>query len=238
MTPLQKSKITVDVKKNRLMITIPATAGIREAKQIYIDIRFGVADLKPGFDIITDFSQCTLAHLSAVPIMRQIMDYLVDKQPDNIIRIVGKTSLIFKQLLRFTNRFLGYKPVYVNSMEEAEAFLANSATHTGLCFIKHRQQVHYILNEEHGKGHLVELSVSECTVQDHSLPLSADTRISIVIPFHQEDDTLAPFTFTAQVIRAQDDLFSAQFLDLEKDQKARIYRYLAYEARQQVPLEN
>ncbi len=237
MTLLQKSKVTVDVKKNRLLIALPATADIKEAKQIYIDIRFGVADLKPGFDVITDFSQCTLAQLCAVPVMRQIMEYLVDKQPDDIIRIVGETSLVFKQLLRFTNRFLGYKPDYVNTMEEAEEYLANSAKHTGLCFIKHRQQVHYILNEEHGNGHLVELSVSECTVQGYSLPLFADKRISIIIPFHQEDNTLAPFTFTAQVIQAQDDLFSAQFLDLDEEQKSRIYQYLAYEARQQVPLD-
>jgi hypothetical protein len=236
MAVLPKSKVTADLKKNRLMIILSAIASKVEAERIFIDIRFCVADLKPGFDVITDFSQCTLAHLNAVKTMRQIMDYLVERQPDNIIRIVGETSLVFKQLLRFTNRFQSYKPIHVNTMEEAEAFLANSSRHSGLCFIRHRQQVRYTHNQEEGSGHLIELSTSECTVQGHSLPLSTDKQISIVIFLHQEDNTLASFTFTAQVIRVQDDLFSAQFLDLDKDQKSRIYNYLAYEARQETPL--
>lgn len=237
MADNQKAKVTADIKRNRLMITISSTASKKEAEKIYTDIRFCVADLKPGFDIITDFSHCTLAHLSAIPTMRKIMDYLITSQPENVIRVVGKTSLVFKQLLRFTNRFQSYKPLYVNTLEEAEEILANSTEHHGLCFLKHQQPVEYTLNQEKGKGHLVEISTSGCTVQGLTLPLATDKEISIVIPFHQEDHSLLSFTFSAKIVQSQEDMFMAQFLDLDDDQKTQIYKCLACEARQDIPPE-
>lgn len=237
MADNQRSKVTADIKRNRLTITISSTASKKEADKIYTDIRFCVADLKPGFDIITDFSHCTLAHLSAIPTMRKIMDYLVNSKPENVIRVVGKTSLVFKQLLRFTNRFQSYKPLYVNTLEEAEKILANSTRHNGLCFNKHRQLVDYKINQEEGKGHLIEISTSGCKVQGLTLPLSADKEISIVIPFHQEDHTPSSLTFSAKVVQAQDDLFMAHFLDIDDDQKAQLYKCLACEARQDIPPE-
>ncbi len=86
MASLQQSKVTADLKRNRLNITLPTTASQKEVEQIYTDIRFCIADLKPGFCVVTDYSNCTFAHLSAISPMRQIMDYLVSKQPGNIIR--------------------------------------------------------------------------------------------------------------------------------------------------------
>lgn len=50
----QGSKVSADLKRNRLIITVSATASQKEAKKIYTDIRFCVADLQPGFDVITD----------------------------------------------------------------------------------------------------------------------------------------------------------------------------------------
>lgn len=128
----QGSKVTADLKRNRLIITVSATASQKEAKKIYTDIRFCVADLQPGFDVITDFSGCTLAHLSAIATMRQIMEFLIAKQPGNIIRVVGKNSLVFKQLLQFINKFQSYKPIYVNTLEEADETLASMAQRDGL----------------------------------------------------------------------------------------------------------
>lgn len=128
----QGSKVTADLKRNRLLITVSATASQKEAKKIYTDIRFCVADLQPGFDVITDFSGCTLAHLSAIATMRQIMDYLVTKQPRNIIRVVKKSSVVFKQLLQFITQFQSYKPIYANTLEEAEEILTKLTQRNGL----------------------------------------------------------------------------------------------------------
>lgn len=228
----QRSKVTADLKRNRLNITISSTADKKEVQKIYTDIRFCVADLKPGFDIVTDYSHCTFAHLSAIPTMQQIMEYLTTHQPGNIIRVVGKTSLIFKQMLRFINKFQSYTPIYVNTYEEAEELLANLTKRNGLRFHIHGHQVEYTIDQKEGKGHLVDISISGCAVQGLTIPLAAEKVISIVIPIHHGDDLPSSFTFSAKVVRVQDDLLAAQFLDLDEKQKAQLYKWFAYEIRQ------
>ena len=51
-----KAKVKTDIKKNRIYITLPSTIVKKDLEKIYSDIRFGVADLKPGFDVITDLT--------------------------------------------------------------------------------------------------------------------------------------------------------------------------------------
>ena len=235
MADNQRSKVTADLKRNRLNITLSSSPDKREAEKVYTDIRFCVADLKPGFDVITDLSQCTIAHLNAILTMRQIMDYLVVKQAGNVVRGVGKTSLVFKQLIRLASRFQGYKPVYVATLGEAEEILTKSAKRNGLRFYINRQQVEYTINQEEGQGYLVDISTSGCSVQEATISLSADKEISIVIPFHRDDDTPYLFTSAAKVVWVRDDLFAAQFLDLEDGQKAQLYKCLTSEAQRDIP---
>lgn len=233
----QRSKVTADLKRNRLNITLSSSPDKRAVEKVYTDIRFCVADLKPGFAVITDLSQCTFASLNAILTMRQIMEYLITKQAGIIVRVVLKKSLIFKQLLRFTNRFQGYKPVYVTTLEEAEEILTDTGKHNGLRFDMHRQQIEYTLDLEEEKGHLVDISISGCTVQGSTISLSADKEISIAIPFHRDNETPLIFTTAAKVDWVQDDQFAAQFLNLDDDQKAQLYTCLASEAQRDIPQE-
>jgi hypothetical protein len=117
MAEKQRSKVTADLKRNRLYITLSCDPGKKVLEKIYTDVRFCVADLKPGFNVISDLSQCTLGHLNGIPTLRKIMSYLALNQPGEIVRITGKMSLIFKQLIRFTTRFQGYKPIYVTDQQ-------------------------------------------------------------------------------------------------------------------------
>lgn len=237
MAGIQRSKVTADLKRNRLNITISSTVDKREMQKIYTDIRFCVADLKPGFDIVTDYSHCTLAHLSVIPTMQQIMEYLTNHQPGNVIRVVGKTSLIFKQMLRFINKFQSYTPVYVSTYEKAEEHLANLTKRNGLRFHIHGHQVKYTIDQEEGKGDLVDISISGCAVQGQTIPLATEQVISIVIPIDHGDDLPLSFTSAAKVVRVQDDQFAAQFLDLDERQNAQLYKWFAYEVRQDTSTE-
>ncbi|MFH2123104.1 MAG: PilZ domain-containing protein [Pseudomonadota bacterium] len=228
----QKSKVTADLKRNRLNITIFSTASQKEAQKIYTDIRFCVADLKPGFDIITDYSHCTLAHLSAIPTMLQIMEYLTIHQPGNIIRVVGKTSLIFKQLLRFLNRFQSYKAIYANTLEEAEELLAKNTHSNGLRFYIHGHQVRYSVDQEEETGVLVDISIGGCAVQGATKSLAIDDKISMVIAINHGDDLPLSLPVTARIVRIENELFDAQFLDLQEEQKIQLQKWFAYEIRQ------
>lgn len=237
MTDIQGSKVRADIKRNRIYITIPFNVSKKELEKVYTDVRFCVADLKPGFDVVTDLTGCSVGHLNGIPILRKISDYLVTYKAGDIIRVVGKTSLIFKQLLRIASKFQGYKPFYVSTLEEAEEKLTGSIKRNGLRFRINSQHIKYTINKEEGEGYLLDISTSGCKVQKPTLPLSADKEISITIPFHQDHETPLSFTISAKVIRVQDDKVAFQFVDLDDDQKAQLYTCLANEARRDVSLE-
>lgn len=94
-----KAKIRTDIKKNRLYITLPTSANIKELENIYAEIRFGTADLQPGFDVITDLSYCSIGHLSAVPALWKITSYLTAHQVGQVVRVVGDMGVILKRVI-------------------------------------------------------------------------------------------------------------------------------------------
>ncbi len=235
MAEKQRSKVTADIKRNRLYITLSCDPSKKVLEKVYTDVRFCVADLKPGFDVITDLSQCTLGHLNGIPTLRKIMSYLALNQPGEIVRITGKMSLIFKQLIRFTTRFQGYKPIYVTTLEEAEDKLTNSFRRNGLRFHVCQRQIGYRINQEEGKGNLIDISVSGCAVQAPTIPVATAKEITLIIPLHQDQDVPATITIAAKVVRVQDNMFAAQFINLDDDQKGRLYKFFAYETQCDIP---
>ena len=115
-----------DLKNNRLYITIAGRLNKKELDGLYTDIRFCVADLQPGFAVINDLSQCTLAALSGLPTFKKITDHLIANEVGKIVRIVDERRIVFKQILNVSATMKGYTPIYVQSHEEAEEVLNNS----------------------------------------------------------------------------------------------------------------
>ncbi len=229
MASKQGSTVTADIKKNRLSITIACNISKKELEKIYTDVRFCVADLKPGFDVVTDLSQCTFGHLNGVPTLRKIMAYLTAKEPGEVVRIIGDTSLIFKQLLGFTSRFHSYKPIYVASLAEAEEKLAQSTRRQGLRFQLNQHEMEYTFDQEKGTGFLVDISISGCAIQEPTILPPMDGEVTLMLPLHQNPETMASFTLTAQTVRVEDDLFAVRFLEIDDAQKAQLYQCLAFE---------
>ena len=185
------SKVTADLKRNRLYITFSSTAKKKDLEKVYTDIRFCVADLKPGFDVITDLTQCTIGHLGGISTLRKIMAFLVVNKVDRVVRIAGKMSLVLKQLLGITAKFQGYQPIYVTTGEEAEETLSKSAHRDGLRFLINQRQIEYSTPKEEGKGDLVDISTSGCSVRKSTLAVPVDEEISMAIPLYQDHDTLS-----------------------------------------------
>ncbi len=104
-------KVKADISKNRLYFTISGQAVKKEMDKLYTDVRFCVADLRPGFDVISDLSECNIGHLSGVPTFRKIMNFLITKEVGDVVRIIKGKSLIFKQVLNLSSRICGYKPI-------------------------------------------------------------------------------------------------------------------------------
>jgi hypothetical protein len=229
MTGMFKAKVRTDIKKNRLCITLPTSINTKALEKIYSDIRFGVADLKPGFDVVTDLNHCSIGHLSAIPTLRKITAYLVANKVGRVVRIVGNMSLILKQLIALSSKFHGYKPVYVLTMEEAEEELRCPVKPDGIRFQLHNRQLDYQLNGEQYKGDILDISTSGCAVQGQSDHLQPDMELTMTFHLGSPDGSPPEFAFQARVVRVHKDMFATQFIDLDKDQKAQFYESLAYE---------
>lgn len=117
------AKVITDIKRNRLYIVFGRDVKKHDVDQIYTDIRFGVADLKPGFVVINDLSNATIGHLSGAPTFKRISDFLCTQHVGRVIRVVGGTSVLFRQISKLSDTISGYRPEYVTTIEEAEQLL-------------------------------------------------------------------------------------------------------------------
>jgi len=230
------SKVNADIKRNRLYITLSSNPSKDVLAKVYSDVRFCVADLSAGFDVITDLSQCSIGHLNGISVLRKIMNYLIAKQVGQVVRILGKKSLVFKQIVRFSSIFKDYSVCYVNTLEAAEDMLAKSARRGGIRFRLHGHQIEYGLNDKRGQGQVIDISLSGCAVQGATVPLAPAMQIFVSIKFDQgQDNPVMLFSITAKVVRAKDDTFAVQFLDLDDNQKKVLYKCLADKIRQENP---
>ncbi len=123
-----RSSVSASIKENRLIITLAGPISQKEAERIYTDIRFAVADLKPGFSVITDLSQSKIGHLSAIGTFRRITQFLKEKKVGRVVRVVGKARIIYLQMLQVATPDSNYKPVYVESMAAARELLAENGS--------------------------------------------------------------------------------------------------------------
>lgn len=83
-------KAKVNVAKNRLYVTIAGPIDAKMLDKLYTEIRFCVADLKPGFQVLSDISQCQIIYVTGLPVYKKIIDYLIAQRVGEIVRIVKK----------------------------------------------------------------------------------------------------------------------------------------------------
>lgn len=121
------STVTADVKRNLLLITLRGSVPKKDVERLYTDIRFCVADLKPGFAVITDMSEARIGHLSAIETFFKITRYLAEKKVGPVVRVVGQAKVIFNQIAKLSRQITGYQAMYAKSVEEAEVILADLA---------------------------------------------------------------------------------------------------------------
>jgi hypothetical protein len=127
MEQKRTSKIAIDPDKNRLNITMTCSISKEEMERIYADILICVPELQPGFDVLTDFSNCTIIHLGGAPTFKMVMEFLLEKHVGKVVRVVGRTKLVFNQLSRITENIKGYTPVYVSTLKEAEEIFSTKS---------------------------------------------------------------------------------------------------------------
>ncbi|MBU2491426.1 MAG: hypothetical protein KJ571_02305 [Bacteroidetes bacterium] len=115
-----------DVTNNRCYVTLSGVISYNEAEEIKEKIIKETEMLKPGFDIINNISKYIQGDESGASILQEIVNHLIDKKVNRIIRVVGtsKTGLI--QFAKFTPQDKNLNIHYFPTMEDAAKFLENN----------------------------------------------------------------------------------------------------------------
>ena len=230
-----KLTATADLKKNRLYITVTGTVTKKDLDMFYTDIRFCVADLQEGFDVIAIYSDCKIAHLSALPTFRRIMNYLITNGVHEVIRVMPEKCVFTKQVLNFTARIQGYKPLCVSTLKAAEERLESMCKREGIRFQLNHFPVEYEYHGVSQMAYLQDISLSGCAV---SVPdtegLSSGMEIVLKICFDRPDGEKDTFVFNATVVRVDSRLFAVTFNGLDSDQQQQLFTCLARECQKEV----
>ena len=124
--PARKSSVTANIGENRLLISLRGILTKKDVEALYTDIRFCVSDLKPEFNVITDMTECRFGHLAGIGSFRKIVEFLLSKKVAKIVRIVGRSRIIFQQLDKLAGKREGYTVEYVSTFAEAESLLSSA----------------------------------------------------------------------------------------------------------------
>lgn len=225
------SRAVADISKNRLYITIAGKLSKKELDNLYTDIRFCVADLKSGFDVITDISECTLAALSGIPTFKKITNHLITNRVGKVVRVINKDKIIFKQILNMAARMQGYRANYVSTLDEAEIELENSQHCEALRFCLYQHPVKYKIDSEQGNGYVLDISTNGCAINSATLQPAVDENVSFTITFDEQADLLDVLETNATVIWVKENTFAIKFESVEEDLKEQLWKRLVHESR-------
>ncbi|TKB07138.1 PilZ domain-containing protein [Desulforhopalus sp. IMCC35007] len=227
---VKKSKVVANIKKNRLYITVADRLSKKEIDSLYTEIRFCVVDLQPGFDVITDFSACTIGVLSGLPTFRKISNHLIASKVGRVVRVIDETKVIQKQFFNYTARSQGYKAETLNSLEEAEEFLSATEDKVALPIRLYERSVAYTDRGQPGEGVITCLSVNGCDIHSATLLPQEGARISLTVTFNAHEDIPDRFELKAKVSWVEDDRFGVEFDDIDADHKDKLWKRLVYES--------
>ena len=224
-------KINADTHKNRLYFNFVGVVTQKRMEELYTDVRFCVADLKPGFDVISDFSACELIHLDSIPALKKMMSYMIENGLGEIVRILQSDKISHRQVLNLATRVQGYKPIYVSDIDEAEDVLKKTVKRKGLRVHLHKVPVRYIVGNEEESGHIINMSTSGCAVEFTTLRPETDTFILIKDIFPREGDSPESFEIKAKVVRVDNDVFAVEFTELDDEKEELLWKHLLAESR-------
>lgn len=229
------SQVRIDVSNNRLYCAFSEKSTTQELTELLADIQRLVPELKPGFDVVEDMSRCQLFQLAALPALRRIMHYLVSKGARDVIRVVDKKSTVFKQLVNLAMRLRSYKPIYVNSVAEAQELLNQSKRRAGLRFDLVNTWIAVQTDNGVFNAKAVDISTSGCAVNTDADPLPLGTAVRIKLPLKNEADVTLAFEISATVVRIFADGFAVHFNNLEGATRDELMNCLIHELQAQEP---
>jgi hypothetical protein len=223
------TKAVADLRKNRLEVTISGTINTEILEKLYTEIRFCVADLKSGFEVISDVSRCNIIYLTSLPVYKKIMDYLIANNIGEHVRITSNENISTKQILHFSEKIDTYKSIQAKSREEAEEKIEEFKKRKGIRLKFNAFFFEYEIENKSSKGSIIDISTSGCAFEAEQKSFLVDSEFFIILTFEQHQDLVTKMRIKAKVVRARETIFAAQFLDLDDNRQEQLYKRLAYE---------
>jgi len=231
-----KIKAAADIKRNRLYLTLAGNIDSTHMEKLYTDIRFCVADLKNGFDVIKNISQCNMLYISSFPVYKKIIDFLIANKVGEVVRVTRNGNVSCKQLLNFSEKIQCYKTIHADDEIEADEKLNNLIKRDGIRFKVGKVAMEYTHAGEIGSGGVLDISTSGCAVNTPTLMVAVHAEIVIKLKFDQHENMQSDLSVKARVVRVDDDIFAVHFYDFDDLNQEQLYQRLAYEVRQNTPL--
>ena len=113
-------RVTANIEKNRLIISLAGFITEEEAAAVKKSIIVESASLKTGFDIITDITLFRLGLAGSERVFRDILKIIEEKRVNRIIRVVGGAQAGMVQFANHTGNAHLFKVKYVPTMDAAE----------------------------------------------------------------------------------------------------------------------
>ena len=228
-------KAAANIAQNILYITIDRNLSRENLDKLYTEIRFCVADLNPGFGVITDLSNCSIAALSGIPTFRKITNYLIINKVGRVVRVIDEKKVFLRQLINFTAKINGYKADQFYSLAEAEAALAHAQRRDALRFVLLEQSVNYKIGNLEGTGLVHDLSTGGCAITTTDELPSVLDKIFISIKFKKHEKNMGALECEAEVIWVESNNFGIKFIIMDDEHKGQLWERLVYESKCELP---
>ncbi len=228
---MNKARVKVDINQNRLLFAFFGKIEKKEMEKLYTDVRFCVSDLTAGFDVMSDYSECKLLHLDSIPVLKNIMSYLIEKKMREIVRIIDRKKISCIQIVNLGLRIQGYMPIYVSSVDEADEKLRLIVKRNALRLIISNTLAECEFNNDIKKSKIANISTTGCLVLMDAIPLAKETKINLRFQLMLESESYKTFNINGEVVRSDENSFAVKFIELDNDQKNLLWKCLLYESR-------
>ncbi len=226
-----KLQVRVDIPNNRLYCIVGGNVTRADIDSFFTEVRFGVADLKPGFAVITDLTNCHYSHLAAIPTYRKIMHYLASSGVREVVRVVNTGNLIYRQAMNLASRIQGYSTVYVKTLDEAESFLEQSQRRESLRYLLLRKPVQLVVDDRAFQGQLMDVSTSGCAVTGTSEAPAVGTVVHMSFALCDKKSDENRFEIDAEVVRHFGQGFAVRFISFGNVDRDKLQECLVQQAR-------
>ena len=229
-----RCKAAIDIEKNRLIITMAGHVDEKSITKLCVDVRSCVAELKRGFEVINDLSQCSFMHLAGLTIYKKMIDHIILNRAGEMIRIIDDYNISSKQVKRLSEKINCYKPIYAKNYKESVENLESVFKRKSIRFSIHKLNFEYEVRKKIGKGILTDISTSGCAIESPTINLTSRSKPLITLNFDKHETLPSVFTLKSTVVRSSENMFAVKFTNLEDGLKEQLYKRFIYEVTRSV----